>query len=108
MARASWPTILCLTLVLSLGAGPAFGGAANADRAATPVKPSPNPMNVATDVLIMRPVGLVMIPVTALIYVLGYPFAKASGSEREAYQALLGQTVDFTFRRPLGQGPPFE
>jgi hypothetical protein len=65
-------------------------------------------MNVATDVLILRPVGLVMIPVTAIIYVIGYPFAKTSGSEAEAYQSLLGNTIDYTFKRPLGGGAPFE
>ncbi len=73
-----------------------------------PIKPGPNPMNVATDILILRPVGLVMIPVTAIIYVIGYPFAKASGAEKEAYQSLVGDTIDYTFERPLGEGAPFE
>ncbi len=73
-----------------------------------PIRPGPNPMNVATDVLVLRPVGLVMIPVTAIIYVIGYPFAKAAGAEEEAYQALVGDTIEYTFKRPLGEGAPFE
>ncbi len=73
-----------------------------------PIRPTPNPMNVATDILVLRPVGLVMIPVTALIYVIGYPFIKASGTEKETYQALVGDTIDYTFERPLGEGAPFE
>ena len=73
-----------------------------------PIKPGPNPMNVTTDALILRPVGLVMIPVTAIIYVISYPFAKASGTEKETYQALVGDTIDYTFKRPLGEGAPFE
>ena len=49
-----------------------------------------------------------MIPVMGLIYGLGYPFAKAAGNEKEVYQSVLGDTIDFTFRRPLGRGEPFE
>ncbi len=73
-----------------------------------PIRPTPNPMNVATDILVLRPVGLVMIPVTAIIYVIGYPFIKASGTEEETYQALVGDTIEYTFERPLGEGAPFE
>ena len=73
-----------------------------------PRTPPPNPMNVAADVLILRPLGLIMIPVTGLIYGLGYPFAKAAGNEREVYQSLLGDTIDYTFHRPLGRGAPFD
>ncbi len=73
-----------------------------------PIKPGPNPMNVATDILLLRPVGLVMIPVTAIIYVIGYPFAAASGTEEETYQSLVGDTIDYTFERPLGEGAPFD
>jgi hypothetical protein len=73
-----------------------------------PHTPPPNPMNVAADVLILRPVGIIMIPVTGLIYGLGYPFAKAAGNEKEVYQSLLGDTIDYTFHRPLGRGEPFD
>jgi hypothetical protein len=65
-------------------------------------------MNVTADVLILRPVGIIMIPVTGLIYVLGLPFALAAGNEREVYQSLLGDTIAYTFHRPLGRGKPFE
>jgi len=108
MARIIRPHIIILILVLLMSAGPVLSDETPRDTNVAPVKPSPNPMNVATDILILRPVGLVMIPVTAVIYGLGWPFAKASGSEKEAFDALVGQTVEFTFRRPLGQGAPFE
>jgi hypothetical protein len=117
--------LMVLVLVLSPGAwaqtpgGKPGAPAAKQDKTAAenatpeeefdrPIRPGPNPMNVATDALILRPVGLVMIPVTAIIYVIGYPFAKASGSQEEAYQALVGDTIDYTFKRPLGEGAPFE
>ncbi len=86
----------------------AAAGDISKEAAERPIRPGPNPMNVATDALILRPVGLVMIPVTAIIYAIGYPFAKAAGSEEEAYKALVGDTIDYTFKRPLGEGAPFE
>ncbi len=111
---------LCLALVLALALCPGAMGEAPAEEPdATsetpaeeiddgPIKQNPNTMNVATDVLLLRPLGLIMIPVTAVVYVIGYPFAKASGSEDEAYQATLGNTIEYTFERPLGEGAPFE
>jgi hypothetical protein len=73
-----------------------------------PQPPPPNAMNVIADTLILRPVGLIMIPVTGLIYVIGYPFSWAAGNQEETYQSLLGDTIDFTFRRPMGRGEPFD
>ncbi len=90
------------------GEAPAETGEAAEDAYDKPIKPGPNPMNVATDILILRPVGLVMIPVTAIIYVIGYPFAAASGTQEETYQSLVGDTIDYTFERPLGEGAPFD
>ncbi len=86
----------------------AASGDISKEAAERPIKPGPNPMNVATDALILRPVGLIMIPVTAIIYAIGYPFAKAAGTEEEAYESLVGDTIDYTFKRPLGEGAPFE
>lgn len=104
----AWKPV-CLALVLVLALCPGAWGETPADEIDDgPIKQDPNPMNVATDVLLLRPVGLIMIPVTAIVYVIGYPFAKASGSEEEAYQALLGNTIEYTFERPLGEGAPFE
>jgi hypothetical protein len=68
----------------------------------------PNPMNVTTDILVLRPVGLVMIPVLGLVYLIGWPFAAASDCVADTRQALIGDTIDFTFKRPLGRGAPFE
>jgi len=97
-------TVVCLALIGTLGSGPVFA----AEPYVEPRTPPPNPMNVAADVLILRPVGLIMIPLTGLIYGLGYPFAKAAGNEQEVYQSLLGDTIAYTFHRPLGRGEPFE
>ena len=96
--------ILFVLLVGALAPGRALAE----DPFLAPRTPPPNPMNVAADVLILRPVGLIMIPVTGLVYGIGYPFAKAAGNEQEVYQSLLGDTIAYTFQRPLGRGEPFE
>lgn len=103
-ARLGVRFAVLILLSIAVGAGNASG----ADQSVEPRQPPPNPMNVAADALILRPVGLVMIPVTGLVYALGYPFARAAGNQQEVYQSLLGDTIDFTFRRPLGRGEPFD
>ena len=96
--------ILISILGCTLGAGLAFSGEPYQD----PQTPPPDPMNVTADALILRPVGLIMIPVMGLVYCISYPFAKMSGKDEEAYQSILGDTIDYTFYRPMGRGEPFE
>lgn len=97
--------IMIITIMGSaMGAGNVFGD----ENAIEPRTPPPNPMNVTADLLILRPVGLIMIPVMGLVYCLSYPFAKIAGNEQETYQSVLGDTIDFTFYRPMGRGEPFE
>ena len=97
-----------LMLVIFLGVTTAPGLAFSEDTYHDPQKPPPNPMNATMDTLILRPVGLIMIPVMGLVYCISYPFAKAAGNEQETYQSLLGDTIDYTFRRPIGRGEPFD
>jgi hypothetical protein len=96
--------ILITILGSAMSAGHVFAEA----QIIEPRTPPPNPMNVAADALILRPVGLVMIPVMGLVYCLSYPFAKMAGNEQETYQSVLGDTIDFTFYRPMGRGEPFD
>ena len=96
--------IFLMILMATLGAGNVFGEEPDIEF----YSPSPNSMNVVADILILRPVGLIMIPVAGLVYAIGYPFAKAAGNEQEVYQSLLGDTIYFTFHRPVGRGDPFE
>lgn len=96
--------ILITILGSTMGAGLAFSETPYKD----PQTPPPNPMNVTADALILRPVGLIMIPVMGLVYCLSYPFAKLAGNEQETYQSVLGDTIDYTFHRPIGRGEPFD
>jgi len=100
-----WAGIILLAILGSgLGVGLAFGEMPYHE----PQLPPPNPMNVTADALILRPVGLIMIPVMGLVYCISYPFAKIAGNEQETYQSVLGDTIDFTFHRPMGRGEPFD
>ena len=54
------------------------------------------------DALIVRPVSLVCLGVTSLVFLVGWPFAAAGGNQAEAKQKLLKDPVDYTFKRPLG------
>ena len=100
-----WAGIILITIIGStMGVGLAFSEEPYKD----PQTPPPNPMHVTADALILRPVGLIMIPVMGLVYCISYPFAKMAGNEQETYQSVLGDTIDFTFRRPMGRGEPFD
>ena len=54
------------------------------------------------DALIVRPVSLVCLGVTSLVFLVGWPFAAAGGNQADAKQKLLKDPVDYTFKRPLG------
>ena len=100
-----WAGIILITILGSaMGAGLAFSEESYKDAQTPP----PNPMNVTADALILRPVGLIMIPVMGLVYCISYPFAKMAGNEQETYQSVLGDTIDYTFHRPMGRGEPFD
>lgn len=98
----------CLAIAAILAVGLSPGTLIGEERPIEPRLPPPNPMNAAADALILRPVGLIMIPIGGLVYLVAYPFARSAGNEEEAYQSLLGVPIDDTFHRPLGRGAPFD
>jgi hypothetical protein len=54
------------------------------------------------DALIVRPVSLVCLGVTSLVFLVGWPFAALGGNSDAAKQKLLRDPVRYTFKRPLG------
>lgn len=54
------------------------------------------------DALIVRPVSLVCLGVSSLVFLIGWPFAAAGGNQDQAKQTLLKDPVQYTFKRPLG------
>lgn len=56
------------------------------------------------DLFIIRPLAAAGFVIGTGISVLATPFALASGSTRQTYNALVTQPYDFAFCRPLGEG----
>jgi hypothetical protein len=54
------------------------------------------------DLVISRPVGIVVTVVGSALFVVSLPFALTSGSVKETADVLVGQPFKFTFTRPLG------
>ena len=54
------------------------------------------------DALIVRPVSLVCLGVSSLVFLIGWPFAALGGNQDVAKQKMLKDPVEFTFKRPLG------
>jgi hypothetical protein len=69
-------------------------------------KKGPNAIEYTLDLLIARPIGIVLVPVGAVIFAVAYPFTLINDSTDNAYDALLGENIDYTFKRPLGEDLP--
>ncbi len=61
-----------------------------------------DPVEVAADVLVVRPVGVAATAVGAAIFVVALPFAAISGDVPRAARSLVGAPARFTFKRRLG------
>lgn len=59
--------------------------------------------DMAVDLLVLRPAGLVSTVVGSAIFVLGLPFTIPSGSVGESACELVKRPAAYTFSRPLGE-----
>ncbi len=66
----------------------------------------PNAIEYTADLLIARPIGIVLVPVGAVIFAVAYPFTLIDDSTDKAYEALIGENIRYTFQRPLGEDLP--
>ena len=55
------------------------------------------------DLLVVRPLGIVVTAVGSIAYVISLPFSLAGGNEEEARQKLVIEPAEYTFTRPLGE-----
>ena len=90
-----------MILSLSMALVPAASMAMEGD-GVTIYRTEPSGEAMIGDALIVRPVSLVCLGVSSLVFLIGWPFAAAGGNEAEAKQALLKDPVQYTFKRPLG------
>lgn len=63
----------------------------------------PTTNEVMADALLARPAGLIALGLGALTYVVALPFTLPSGSTDTAYDTLIKQPAQYTFKRPIGQ-----
>jgi len=63
----------------------------------------PTPGNTFIDALIYRPVGLVAIPLGAVLFVVSLPFSATGGNISESFSNLIVAPAKYTFHRPLGE-----
>ena len=59
--------------------------------------------DMAIDMVIARPIGLLGIIGGSLLFVVALPFTIPSGSMDAAADELVKKPIDYTFKRPLGQ-----
>jgi len=57
---------------------------------------------MAVDTFVVRPVGAVATVLGAVVYVVSLPFSYSGGNQQRAYEALVQDPAEHTFRRPLG------
>jgi hypothetical protein len=58
--------------------------------------------NTFIDAAIYRPVGLIAIPVGAVLFVITIPFSAISSSVGTSFEKLVAHPAKYTFVRPLG------
>jgi len=58
--------------------------------------------DMAADLLIVRPLGIVGTVIGAGLFVVSLPFTLPTGSTGEAAREMVGEPFEYTFNRPLG------
>lgn len=58
--------------------------------------------DMAVDLVVVRPLGLVGAAVGTVGWVLALPFTLPSGSSKETAKEWIGDPLEYTFDRPLG------
>jgi hypothetical protein len=85
----------CLAAALAGAAMPAF----SRDETVTGDKGS----DMAVDLVLVRPVGLVATAVGALAWVIALPFTLPTGSADDAAREMVSKPAEYTFDRRLGE-----
>jgi len=67
-----------------------------------------NAISITSDILIFRPAGIALVPVTAVLFVVAYPFSLIGNNTEKVYEALIAENLRYTFQRPLGEDVPIK
>ncbi|HRP76743.1 MAG TPA: hypothetical protein PK725_12780 [Rhodocyclaceae bacterium] len=98
IASCRYPAILA-TLVAALVLLPGSAAIAQQSRPVTGDRGS----DMAVDLVLVRPLGIVATVVGAAGFVLALPFTLPSGSAGDTAREWIGAPLDYTFKRPLGE-----
>ena len=86
---------VALGLVLLLSSAPALAWDQRS--------PAEKTRDVVVDVLVARPLGLAQIAVGAVAFIVAGPVDLVWPEDLDAYQVCIGDPLEHTIRRPLGQ-----
>lgn len=94
-------TIASFFLILSLIISPiSWGtGAAGTDN----LDNQNSPMAMTVDLVLCRPLGFVAMLGGTLVFVVSSPFSALGGNIEEAWDSLVVNPAEYTFKRPLGE-----
>jgi len=57
---------------------------------------------MTVDIILVRPLGLVATLCGSVIFLVSSPFSAMGGNTQEAWDVLVAEPAEFTFKRPLG------
>ena len=94
-------TIATFFLILSLIISPIYWGTG---AAGTNNQGGQNdPMAMTVDLVLCRPLGFVAMLGGTLVFVVSSPFSALGGNIEEAWDSLVVNPAEYTFKRPLGE-----
>ena len=96
LRRYKIPVVVLLVGLLLLN--PAVCPAADLERQVA----KPTPGNTFIDALLYRPVGLILIPAGAVLFVFTLPFSAIGRNVGQSFDNLVATPARYTFVRPLG------
>jgi len=94
-------TIASFFLILSLIISPISWGTGSAGTDNPDKQNSPEAMTV--DLVLCRPLGFVAMLGGTLVFVVSLPFTALGGNTEEAWDSLVVNQAEYTFKRPLGE-----
>jgi hypothetical protein len=91
------PTALLIAAVLALT--PAASALAQQDNTRTGDRAT----DMAVDLVVVRPLGLVGAVIGTAGFIVALPFTLPTGTAGETARAWIGEPLEYTFNRPLGE-----
>jgi len=85
-----------------------LSGVCSAEMYAKETANAPSAEEMALDVVLVRPLGIVSLAAGTAFFIVSLPFTIPSGSVGAAARRLVAEPFKFTFTRPLGERDGFD